>query len=171
MVISSLAGELCLVAASLIGAAKSWKSPAPLAPAGFLLFAAAAALGALGYGGIAGVDGLHDQVTRITEWAGLALIAAGLMGKPWPTLIGAGLLLAVAIVTGQALLVNVAALVLMIAWRFWLTRRPPWGLVVGALLFALAGLVIGTHGQALGLPRVDFYHLTLAVAISLIAMA
>lgn len=171
MVISSLAGEICLVAASLIGASKSWKSPAPLAPAGFLLFAAAAALGALGYGGIGAVEGLHDQLTSITEWAGLALIAAGLMGKPWPTLIGAGLLLAVAIVTGQALLVNVAALVLMIAWRFWLTRRPPWVLVVAALLFALAGLVIGTHGQLLGLPRVDFYHLTLAVAILLIATA
>jgi hypothetical protein len=171
MVISSVAGEVCLVAASLIGASKSWRSPAPLAPAGFLLFAIAATLGALGYAGIGAVDGLHDQVSHITEWAGLALIAAGLMGKPWPTLIGAALLLAVAIVTGQALLVNVGALVLMIAWRFWLTRRPPWVLVVAALLFALAGLVIGTHGELLGLPRVDFYHLTLAVAILLIATA
>jgi len=171
MVISSLAGELCLVAASLIGAAKTWKSPAPLAPAGFLLFAAAAALGALGYAGIGAAEPLHDQITHITEWAGLALIAAGLMQKPWPTLIGAGLLLAAGIVTRQALMVNVAALALMIAWRLWLTRRPPWVLVVAALLFALAGLVIGTHGQFLGLPRVDFYHLALAVAILLIATA
>jgi hypothetical protein len=169
MVISSVAGEVCLAIAALFGAAKSWRSPAPLAPAGFLLFAAAATLGALIYAGIGQAESLHDQVTRITEWAGLALIAAGMMVKPWPTLIGAGLLLAVAIVTGQALLVNVAALVLMIAWRFWLTRRPPWVLVVAVLLFALAGLVIGTHGQLLGLPRVDFYHLTLAAAILLIA--
>lgn len=171
MVISSVAAELCLVGASAIGATKSWKSPAPLAPAGFLLFAAAAALGALVYAGIGSLDSLHDQVSRIAEWAGLALIAAGSMQKPWPTLIGAGLLLAVGIVTGQALDVNVAALAVMIVWRFWLTRRPPWVLVVAALLFALAGLVIGTHGQLLGLPRVDFYHLTLAVAILLIATA
>ena len=102
MVISSVAGEVCLAIAALFGASKSWKSPAPLAPAGFLLFAVAAALGALGYAGIGAVDGLHDQVTRITEWAGLALIAAGLMQKPWPTLIGGAVLLAVAIVTRQA---------------------------------------------------------------------
>jgi hypothetical protein len=171
MTITSVAAELCLVAASLFGASRRWKTPAPLAPAGFLLFAAAAALGALGYAGLGAVDPLHDQISRITEWAGLALIAAGLMIKPWPTLIGAALLLGVGIVTGQALLVNVAALALLILWRLWLTRRPPWAMVVGALLFALAGLAIGTHGQLLGLPRVDFYHVTLAVAVLLIALA
>lgn len=171
MAITSVAAELCLVAASLFGAARRWKAPAPLAPAGFLLFAAAAAFGALVYAGLGAVEGLHDQLSRIAEWAALALIAAGLMGKPWPTLIGAALLLAVGIVIGQALLVNVAALALLILWRLWLTRRPPWAMIVGALLFALAGLVIGTHGQLLGLPRVDFYHVTLAVAVLLIATA
>jgi hypothetical protein len=171
MIISSVAAEACLVVAACFGAFKSWRSPAPLAPAGFLLFAAAAALGALVYAGIGTAEPLHDMLTRITEWAGLALIAAGLMIKPWPTLIGGVLLLAVAIGTGQPLMVNVAALGLMIVWRLWLTRRPPWVLVTAALLFALAGLVIGTHGQLLGLPRVDFYHVTLAVAILLIATA
>lgn len=171
MMISSVAAELCLAGASIFGAFKSWKAPAPLAPAGFLLFAAAATLGAIVYAGIGMAEPLHDIITRITEWAGLALIAAGLMIKPWPTLIGGVLLLAVAIGTGQPLMVNVAALGLMIAWRLWLTRRPPWVLVTAALLFALAGLVIGTHGQVFGLPRVDLYHVTLAVAILLIASA
>ena len=169
MILSSVAAELCLVAAALIGASKSWRSPAPLAPAGFLLFAVAAGLGALVYAGIGAVETWHDRLSWITEWAGLALIAAGLMGKPWPTLIGAALLLAVGIVTGQSLPLNVAALAMMVLGRFWQTRRPPWALVVAALLFALAGLVIGTHGQLLGLPRVDFYHVTLAVALLLIA--
>jgi len=171
MNIPSVAAELCLVGASCMGAQKSWRTPAPLAPAGFLLFAAAAALGALVYGGFDRAEPLHAEISRITEWAGLALIAAGMMGGRLPMLIGGGLLVAIALATGQALLVNVAALALMILWRAWTTRRPPWVLVVAALLFALAGLAIGTHGQLLGLPRVDLYHFTLAVAILLIATA
>ena len=97
------------------------------------------------------------------------LIATGFMGKPLPMLIGGVLLVAVGISTGQALMVNIAALALMITWRAWSTRRAPWPMVVAALLFALAGLAIGTHGQALGLPRVDLYHLTLAAALLLAA--
>jgi hypothetical protein len=169
VILSSVAAEGCLIATACLGAFKSWKTPAPLAPAGFLLFAAAAALGAMVYAGIGAAEPLHDRLTQITEWVGLALITAGRMGKPWPTLIGGGLLLAVAIVAGQALIVTVAALFLIIVWRLWLTRRPPWVLVTAALLFALAGLAVGTQGQLLGLPRVDFYHVTLAVAILLIA--
>ena len=154
-----------------MGAQKSWRAAAPLAPAGFLLFATAAALGALSYAGIGQVEPAHAIVSRLTEWAGLALIAAGMMGRQGPMLIGGALLVGVALLTEQTVLVNVAALALMIAWRCWTTRRPPWVLVVAALLFALAGLAIGTHGQFLGLPRLDLYHFTLAIAILLIATA
>jgi len=169
MVLSSVAAELCLAASACFGAFRSWKRFAPLAPSGFLLFAAAAALGAATYAGFGLAEEPHSLVTRLAEWAGLALIATGFMGKPLPMLIGGGVLVAVGITTGKALMVNIAALALMITWRAWSTRRAPWPMVVAALLFALAGLAIGTHGQALGLPRVDLYHLTLAAALLLAA--
>jgi len=170
MMISSVAAELCLAAAACWGAFRSWKRFAPLSPAGFLLFAAAALLGAATYAGFSLAVGPHSLVTRLTEWAGLALIATGFMGKPLPMLIGGVLLVAVGISTGQALMVNIAALAVMIAWRAWGTRRVPWPMVVAALLFALAGLAIGTHGQIFGLPRVDLYHGVLAVALVLVAV-
>jgi hypothetical protein len=171
MNLPAIAAELCLAIAACLGAFKTRRGQAPIAPAGFLLFAAAAGLGALTYAGFGWAGAPHDLVTRLTEWAGLALIAIGLTGKKMPMLIAAALLVALAVVTGEALLVNIAALLVMIVWAFWSTRRAPWPIIVAALLFALAGLAIGTHGQVLGLPRVDLYHVTLAVALLLLATA
>ena len=48
----------------------------------------------------------------------------------------------------------------------WPGRSRRWALAVaGSLAFLLAGLVIGTQGDWLGVPRVDFFHLCLASAV------
>lgn len=62
------------------------------------------------------------------------------------------------------LAISVLALV-VIAWP---GRSRHWPLAIaGGALFALVGLVVGSRGEWLGIPRVDLYHLGLAAAVLL----
>ena len=57
-----------------------------------------------------------------------------------------------------------ATLMVFAAWS-WPRHWPL--TVAGAALFALVGLLVGTRGVWMGIPRVDLYHLGLAAAVLL----
>ena len=159
MILSILA-ELCLAGAALW----AMRRVPPAAGAGFLLFAAAAIAGALTYGGVGLAAAPHDFLSKMANWGALALIALGRAQRPVVIAITGVALLAVAVATGQTVPINIAALMLLVCGVWWQSKRPPAYLMLGALLFALAGLVIGTHGQM----RTDLFHATLAVAVFLL---
>ena len=133
---------------------------------GFLLFALAALAGALVHGGFHWAQMPHDWLSRGANWVALILIVIGrVQGRVLSPVI-CFCLLAVALATGgNTQLLNLAALLLLVAGLWVQSKRPPTLVVIGALLFILAGLVIGTRDQL----HTDAFHLTLAVAVALIA--
>lgn len=131
---------------------------------GFALLGVAALLGALTYAGLDAVSEPHRCLSTAAGRVALVLIAfAGGLGR-WRTL---GVLAAVVVMTllpdELALAGNLTAL-LAIAWK---GRSARWSLAVaGVALFASAGLLIGTHGEWLGVARLDLFHLCLAAAVA-----
>ncbi|WP_371364664.1 hypothetical protein ACA097_16935 [Pseudomonas sp. QL9] len=130
---------------------------------GFALLGFAALLGALTYAGVAAVSEPHHWLSTAAGRVALVLIAfAGGIGR-WRVF---GVLAAVAAMSllpdNLALAGNLAAL-LAIAWKGRSARWP--FAVAGVVLFASAGLLIGTHGEWLGMARLDLFHLCLAAAV------
>ena len=130
---------------------------------GFALLGVAALLGALTYAGLETASEPHRWLSTAAGRVALLLIAfAGGLGR-WRVL---GVMAALAVMSmlpdKLALAGNLAAL-LAIAWK---GRSAHWTFAVtGVALFASAGLLIGTHGEWLGIARLDLFHLCLAAAV------
>ena len=158
-----IAGELVLAAACAAAALAALRHRAALAALGFGLIGITALIGAFVYGGVPGAEAPHEAVGFLAARIGLLLVAA----KGWPGM-KRGLLLvgacAVALLVPGVVSLGISVLALVaIAWP---GRSARWPLALaGALLFALAGLVIGTRGEWLGVARVDLYHLGIALAV------
>lgn len=155
--------ELLLSLSCLWAAARSLGQGRVWAMGGFLLMGTAALLGAVQYAGVAAAAPWHQAVTQLSGRLGLLLIAVGGLQQH-----GQRLLLLVAAVVlwfvpeNLALAGNLLAL-LAIAWR---GRSQRWPLAVaGSLLFPVAALLVGTHGEWFGVARLDLFHLLLAVAV------
>ena len=155
--------EALLAACCTVATVSALRSRAELAALGFALIGSAAMLGALVYAGIEATTAAHAGASLLAARLGLLLIATqAVRERLWGTavvLLGVlSLLVPAPLDQGIAVLALVA-----IAWK---GRSRQWPLAVaGAVLFALAGLVIGTRGEWLGLPRVDLFHLGLAAAV------
>ncbi|CDF86217.1 hypothetical membrane protein [Pseudomonas knackmussii B13] len=130
---------------------------------GFVFLGVAALLGALAYAGVAAVGEPHHWLSTAAGRVALLLIAfAGGIGR-WRVF---GLLLAglaMSLLPDQLVLVGNLAALLAIAWKGRSARWP--FAVAGVVLFASAGLLIGTHGEWLGMARLDLFHLCLVAAV------
>jgi len=158
-----VACELLLAACCLPPSLAAGRRGALLAAIGFGLIGVAAFLGAWVYAGAQGLVPTHELATFFAARLSLFLIAvAPPHGRmQWVGVAAAGVV-ALLIPSPLDLAVSVLALG-AIAWK---GRSQRWPLAVtGAALFALAGLVVGTQGAWLGIPRVDLYHLSIAAAV------
>ena len=157
--------EAFLAACCALAAVSAWRSPsrAALAALGFALIGIAALLGALVYAGMEAANTAHDGATFLAARLGLLLIAAH-APRNWRWSAGVVLLGALSLFVMPPFDQAIAVLALVaIAWK---GRSRHWPLAItGALMFALAGLVIGTRGEWFNIPRVDFFHLGLATAV------
>ncbi len=157
--------EAFLAACCTLAAVSAWRpsSRAPVAALGFALIGIAALLGALVYAGFQAATAAHDAATLLAARLSLLLIAAQSL-RNWRWAAGVVVLGALSLVLMPPLDQAIAVLALVaIAWK---GRSRHWPLAIaGSLLFALAGLVIGTRGEWLGVPRVDLFHLGLALAV------
>jgi hypothetical protein len=141
------------------------------ARAGWTSIGLAAALGVLLYGGMESLDPAHAFFSDLAGWVCLPLLAAhGRLRWKW---VRAALVLG-AVLTKLPIPSLVqqgvgGAAVVALVMEFVRARR--WKGVVGALGFALAGLVIGTQGELSGIARLDIYHLVLASSSALMGLA
>ncbi|MBB4864889.1 hypothetical protein HNP46_003765 [Pseudomonas nitritireducens] len=159
---ASVICELLLSAACLWAAADSLRHGQFCRLAGFVLIACTALLGALVYGGVETARPAHQWLTGVSGRISLLLIAVGSLHGFSRHLLLAVLGALMLWLPQQAALVGNLLAVIAIAWP---GRSGRWPLALGgALLFVLAGLGIAGPGQWLGVPRVDLYHLTLALA-------
>ncbi|WP_275628682.1 hypothetical protein [Pseudomonas sp. 273] len=155
--------ELLLFAACLWAALGSLRRRQGWAVPGFALFGLAALLGALEYAGLDALAPLHQQASDIAGRLGLLLIALGGVGGWGLNLAVAGLCAVMSLLPdGPSLAVNLLALLAIV--RRGRSRRWPLALA-GAVLFAAAGLLVGTRGEWSGVARVDIFHLVLALAV------
>lgn len=159
----AVACELLLFGACLWTARDCGRRRQGWATLGFILLGLAALLGALTYAGVAGVAEPHHGLSTVAGRLALPLIAvAGGVGR-WRVF---GVLLAVAamsLLPDQVVLAGNLAALLVIAWK---GRSQRWPFAVaGVVLFAAAGLLIGTQGEWLGIARLDLFHLCLAAAV------
>ena len=179
------AGFDLLVALTCVGAAlwllRQPESRLRGAALAMVLMAVASALGALRYGGVEGLVGLHRGASRVAGSiapASFALVAAaltvdwaqrklelGLLGLIVAG-VGVGLVLDVGL---YPTLVGALAVLVLVGLAIRSRTMPAITTAAGALLLALAGLVIGSQGTLGPFNRVDLFHLTLAVAHALIA--
>jgi len=160
-----IACELALAACCTLNAVAVARHRAHLAVLGFGLIGLAALLGAAVYAGAQPMVRPHDIATVLASRLGLLLVAARtLRAVKWSAAVVA--LCAVAVLVPSP--VDLAISLLALAAICWKGRSRNWALTnVGALLFALVGLVVGGKGEWLGVPRVDLYHLGLASAVLL----
>jgi len=133
-----------------------------LAALGFGLIGLAALFGAAVYAGAQGMEAPHDTATFLAARLGLLLIAAvAWRSTRWTAAVFAVCAAALFVPAPVDLALSVLALV-AICWKGRSHHQPL--AIAGAALFALVGLVVGTRGEWMGLPRVDVYHLGLAAA-------
>jgi hypothetical protein len=162
-------GELVLAAACAWAAFHAWCHRAGFAVCGFALLGTAALLGASVYAGVQGAAAAHTLFTAAAGRLGLLLIAAkALRGAAQVGAVIAVCVVAWFVPDAASLGISVLALV-AIAWK---GRSRHWLLAIaGAVLFALVGLVVGTRGTWMQIPRVDLYHLGLATAVMIWTLA
>lgn len=163
MLILHVGGELLLAAACLLAAWSYGRERQGWRAAGFVSMALAALAGAVLYAGVGAIDEVHRQLAFISSRIGLLLIAfVWLHGAPRHLALLA-LAAAMLVAPAPVALVGNALALLALAWP---GRSQRWPLAVfGSLAFLLAGLVIGTQGDWFGVPRVDLFHLSLALAV------
>lgn len=130
---------------------------------GFELLGLAALLGALTYAGLEAVSDPHRWLSTAAGRVALVLIAFAGGGGRWRVLAVLAALVAMSLLPDKLVLVGNLAALLAIAWKGRSARWP--FAVVGVVLFASAGLLIGTHGEWLGIARLDLFHLCLAAAV------
>lgn len=163
MLILHVGGELLLASACLLAAWLHGREREGWRAAGFVSMALAALAGAVLYAGFSAVDDLHRQLAFVSSRIGLPLIAfVWLQGAPRHLALLA-LAAAMLLLPPPVALVGNALALVALAWP---GRSRRWPLAVaGSMAFLLAGLVIGTQGDWLGIPRVDLFHLCLATAV------
>ncbi|UVE18766.1 hypothetical protein NVV93_05080 [Pseudomonas sp. LS44] len=138
-------------------AGQTWRA------AGFALMGAAALCGALKYAGASGIDTAHTALSQWSSRLSLLLIAIGVLRSRWWHLPVAAAAAALLLLPAAIVLVGNVLALLAIAYP---GRSARWAwAIAGALLFMAAGLLVGTQGGWLGVPRVDVFHLTLAAAV------
>jgi len=157
-----VASELILTGACALPALVAWRQRAHLTALGFASISVAALLGAAVYAGLQDVASAHDTASFLAGRLGLLLIALRRFGSPRQV---ASTILACAVAFLVPAPVDLAVSMLALVAIVWRSRSPH-GLLamVGGLMFALAGLVVGTQGEWLDVPRVDLFHLSLATA-------
>ncbi|XHS76339.1 hypothetical protein ACFJGW_11370 [Burkholderiaceae bacterium UC74_6] len=160
-----IACELVLAACCAVNVLDAARQRAYLAALGFGLIGLAALLGAAVYAGAQPMVAPHDTLTFLAARLGLLLIAARAFRRAqWNAALAALGVAALLLPSPADLAISVLALV-VIAWP---GRSRHWPLAIaGGALFALVGLVVGSRGEWLGIPRVDLYHLGLAAAVLL----
>lgn len=160
--LSSTNCELLLCAACLGAALVSHRDRHGWRVLGFVLIALTALVGAEVYAGEVALHPSHQFLSSVSGRVSLLLIAVGsLHGVARPLLLIALAALMLWLPEPAVLAGNLLALI-AIAWP---GRSRRWPLAIaGSLLFVLAGLVVGTRGEWMGLLRLDIYHLTLMLA-------
>ncbi|NEX63901.1 hypothetical protein [Noviherbaspirillum galbum] len=159
-----VACEIVLLSACLAASLVCWKRRDALAAIGFALIGIASALGALEYAGLAGLGEPHRFASRLSGKISLFLVALDALRVP-----GSWLLAALALAAFPFLppFVSLAVNIVALAGIVWGGRRHAlWSSLAGAVLFALAGLLIGTKGEWHGFARLDLYHLAIAAAVA-----
>lgn len=185
MVASTLVSELILTLACVV--AGVWLSrqaelPRRYAAVGMAIMAATAALGCVRFAGVEGITPLHRAVAGFAGGvvpASFALVALAL-GWGWSRRaveLGLGVLVLGWAVFGLVLQLAIygtaigsVAVVIMIGVAIRDRSTAGLALIGGALILALAGLVIGTKGTLGPLLAVDVFHVALAAAHLLIAV-
>ncbi|NUT77799.1 hypothetical protein HNO86_22375 [Pseudomonas sp. C1C7] len=154
--------EVMLCSACLWAGTISLKDRQGWRAAGFLLIAVTALMGALVFAGLEQVRPAHQFLSGVSARIALLLIAVGCLRRISQRLLLVAALACLLWVPNQwALAGNLLALI-AIAWP---GRSQRWSLAVaGSLLFAFAGLVVGSRGEWQGIARQDLYHLTLMLA-------
>ncbi|BAN48270.1 hypothetical protein [Metapseudomonas resinovorans] len=161
--VQSVICELLLFGACLLAVTLSLRAGHYWRGLGLALIGLAALLGAFHYAGMETVKPLHQAASSLSGRVSLLLIAAASLVGPARN----ALLLALAGVMlwlpAQAALAGNVLALMVIAWK---GRSRHWPLAIaGCLLFMAAGLLVGTQGEWLGIPRLDLFHLTLALAV------
>ncbi|MBV8502595.1 MAG: hypothetical protein JO006_12855 [Paucibacter sp.] len=158
-----IACESMLAACGALAALNAWRARSVLASLGFGLISSSALLGAIVYAGVEDAVAAHDELSLLAARIALLLIAAqGLRNRRWTVGVAVACALSLVVPPPADLAISMLALV-AIAWK---GRSRDWpSAIAGAALFVLAGLVIGTRGEWLGVPRVDLFHLSIAAAV------
>jgi hypothetical protein len=160
--------ECLLVLAAVLAAVRAWRVRMPVGSIGYLLIGIASVLGIFEYAGLSALADAHRTASRLSTQLALPLIAIGSLRH-----VNGLLVIIVAIAAGIVLLLlpsqaTVALNILSLAAIVYANRKNSfWMSLAGALLFAGAGLFIGTRGEWHGVPRVDLFHVALALALSL----
>jgi hypothetical protein len=155
--------EILLAAACGWATWCSWRNRSSLSGTGFLIFGLAALAGALQYSGVRQATEAHQYLTLWGSRMGLALIAIGTVIGNAVLLVAVGLCVALLFVPAPVVLVANFLALIAIAYEGW--SRRSWSLIVGAILFFLAAVVVGAQSRWFDLPRVDILHVGLAVAV------
>jgi hypothetical protein len=184
MILTSTAisdGLLCLT--TTVSAVLLWRGSRRSAAICLAVIAAAALLGTLRFAGVAEVVSGHEALSHLAAVAALPVFCL----VYWRSL-DRGRMTSVVLA-----ILLIAALYVIARWVTW----PPYATVIGAVgllfalwgsiaprqaaamvpgvsavvLYAVAGLVIGTVGTWHGWPRVDLYHYAIALANPLFALA
>lgn len=160
----AVACEVLLCGACLYAAGDCVRRRQGWAVLAFVLLGLAAALGALLYAGLAGLAGLHEWFSTGAGRLFLPLLAtAG--GASRGRLLGVLAALAfMSVAPPQLLLAGNLLALLVIAWKG--RSRHGARALTGAVLFAGTGLLVGSRGEWLGIPRLDLFHLGLAWAVA-----
>jgi len=183
---TTVATDLILAAATFGPGFKLGRTSRPghLAAAfGLCIVGTAALLGAIRYAGLDAIADIHLFVSQMggavgTPMLGVATAAAIYALSPRPQLLAAGILFAgfaldaAFAIPGYRTIAGGLGMVLCIAMGAVLVRRGDMTgvfAIAGAILIAIAGLVIGSRGDWNGILRVDLFHVTLAAGYVSIA--
>ena len=156
-------GELILASVCLWAALRAMMQSEGWRVCGFVLMALGALTGALEYAGVSQAQPWHQWAVQCSSHWSLLLIAVGaLSGRRGNALVMAIAALLWTVPDALVLAANLLAL-LVIGWR---GRSQRWPLaLIGCALFVVSGLWVAGPGGWLGTPRVDLYHLGLAIAV------
>jgi len=166
-----------LAAVSLGGSALLLAAGSPAGAAGMGMVGLAALLGAAKFAGVDAVVPVHTRLVAASGTVGVPLLGAAWVWAAWALPAWGLLVLATGLVVGAVLAgdgpwktaVGGAAMAGVVAAGVWLGGLAGVAGVLGAVGTVVAGLVIGTEGHALGLPRVDWFHAVLTVSNAALA--
>ncbi len=149
--------------------------PQRMAGVGLALVGLAAVAGTFRYGGVQGLEGVHTDISALAAFVGVPVaglsLAAGQLAQPWSRwLVWATGLVPLLAALGADLPATATVLgaVGMVAALVVCASQRRWGGAIGALLVMVAGLVIVGDWTFLGLERLAWFHVVLAVAIGLL---